>query len=202
MAFVGKGSQSDLGREHRITSEDVLMALEAQTEGTIQVSDFSPVSFSHPECLQIAYLLAEPDGGFVPLKRILDLEDYRELIADKPLLAVEPDMEDTFREAIDRLWASRSGDPVRERGLAALRHLMDTLFPPSGALSAEEIKARSAELVKIVLIHSYMDGLNFDIGRSKMCISRTVLPDGRLVPTCAYNVVHRPIGGSREERLP
>ncbi len=193
MAFVGKGSGSDLGRDHRVTSEDVVMALEAQTDGTIRASDFSPVSFSHPECLQIAYLLAEPDGGFVPLKRILDPGDYKELIADKPLLAVEPEMEDTFREAIDRLWATRSDDPTRARGLAALRHMMETLFPSSGALSADEIAARSAELVKVVLIHSYMDALNFDVGRSKMCISRTVLPDGRLVPTCAYNVIHREV---------
>lgn len=36
---------------------------------------------------------------------------------------------------------------------------------------------------------------DFDIGRAKMCISRTMLPDGRLMPTCAYNVVHR--GGER-----
>lgn len=191
MAFVGQGGTSDLGRDQRITSEDVVMALEAQTSGALKASDFSPVSFSHPECLQLAYLLAEPNSGFVPLRRILDPEDYKRLIVDRPLLAVESDMEGTFREAIDRLWATPSSDPTRTRGLAALRHLMETLFPRSGALSADEIKARSAELVKVVLVHSYMDGLNFDVGRSKMCISRTVLPDGRLVPTCAYNVIHR-----------
>jgi uncharacterized radical SAM superfamily Fe-S cluster-containing enzyme len=39
-----------------------------------------------------------------------------------------------------------------------------------------------------------MDGLNFDVGRSKMCISRTMLVDGRLMPTCAYNVIHRTAG--------
>ena len=69
--------------------------------------------------------------------------------------------------------------------------MIDTLFPKEGALSSEEMKARSMDLVKVVLVHSYMDGLNFDLGRSKKCISRTVLPDGRLMPTCAYNVVHR-----------
>jgi hypothetical protein len=65
------------------------------------------------------------------------------------------------------------------------------LFPITGALSPEEFKDRSQNLVKVVLVHSYMDGLNFDVGRTKMCISRTMLPDGRLMPTCAYNVVHR-----------
>jgi uncharacterized radical SAM superfamily Fe-S cluster-containing enzyme len=65
------------------------------------------------------------------------------------------------------------------------------LFPIAGALSPEEFKARSQNLVKAVLVHSYMDGLNFDVGRSKMCISRTMLADGRLMPTCSYNVVHR-----------
>ena len=100
-------------------------------------------------------------------------------------------MEDVFKQVVDKLWAARADDPMTERGLAALRHMIETLFPSSGALSPEEMKSRSGDLVKVAFIHSYMDGMNFDVGRSKMCISRTVLPDGRLMPTCAYNVVHR-----------
>jgi hypothetical protein len=191
MAFVGKGATSHLDRERRITSQDVLLALEGQTAGVIKADDFSPVSFSHPECLQIAYLLAEPDGGFVPLRRFLDAEDYRALIADRPLLALDAGIEGTFRAVIDKLWASRTDDPFRLRGLAALRHVIEVLFGGSGPLPADELQARARRLVKVVLVHSYMDGLNFDVGRSKACISRTVLPDGRLMPTCAYNVVHR-----------
>jgi len=191
MAYVGDGQTYGLGRDHRITSQDVVMALEDQTEAAIRASDFSPVSFSHPECLQIAYCLVEPDGGFVPLKALFDPDDYRDLIADKPLLALDVEAVEIIRGAIDKLWATGSDGSITSRGLAALRNTIETLFPRSGALSPEEMAARSERLVKVVLVHSYMDGLNFDVGRAKMCISRTVLPDGRLMPTCAYNVLHR-----------
>jgi uncharacterized radical SAM superfamily Fe-S cluster-containing enzyme len=191
MAYVGKGSHFGHGREHRITAQDVLVRLEAQTAGTIRVADFSPVSFSHPECLQIAYLLPLPDGGLIPLKRFLDPEDYRSLVLNKPLLVLDPELETVFRDVVNRLWAGGKKDPDTIKGLAAIRHLINMLFPVAGALSPEDFKARSQNLVKVVLVHSYMDGLNFDIGRAKMCISRTMLADGRLMPTCAYNVVHR-----------
>jgi len=191
MAFVGKGSNFDQGREHRTTAQDILIGLEVQSGGTIRASDFSPVSFSHPECLQIAYHLPLPDGGFVPLKRFLDPQDYQALISNKPLLVLNAELETIFRDVVNRLWASGKKDPDTVKGLAAIRHLIDMLFPIAGALSPEEFKARSQNLVKVVLVHSYMDGLNFDVGRTKMCISRTMLADGRLMPTCAYNVVHR-----------
>jgi uncharacterized radical SAM superfamily Fe-S cluster-containing enzyme len=191
MAYVGKGSRFEPGRSCRIAAQDVLACLEEQTGGKIRESDFSAVSFSHPECLQIAYLLACPDGAFFPLKRFLEPEDYQALIADKPLLALDSEVEDAFNDVVNRLWAKRDENLDISIGLQAMRHAIDILFPETGRLSAEELKSRSMDLVKVVLVHSYMDGLNFDIGRTKMCISRTVLPDGRLMPTCAYNVVHR-----------
>ena len=191
MAYVGKGSRFERGRSCRITAQDVLNCLEAQTDGRIRESDFSPVSFSHPECLQIAYLLAHPNGDFFPLKRFLDPEDYQALIANKPLLVLNSDVEDVFNDVVNRLWARRNENPDISTGLEAIRYAIDTLFPKTGRLSPAELKSRSMDLVKVVLVHSYMDGLNFDIGRTKTCISRTVLPDGRLMPTCAYNVVHR-----------
>jgi uncharacterized radical SAM superfamily Fe-S cluster-containing enzyme len=194
MAYVGKGSSFAPGREHRITSQDVVTCLEAQSGGTIRASDFSPVSFSHPECLQIAYHLPLPDGRFIPLKRFLDPQDYRALILNKPLLVLNAELETLFRDVVNRLWASGQKDPDTVKGLAAIRHLIERLFPTEGALSPEAFKARSQNLVKVVLIHSYMDGLNFDVGRAKMCISRTMLADGRLMPTCAYNVIHRKAG--------
>jgi uncharacterized radical SAM superfamily Fe-S cluster-containing enzyme len=191
MAYVGKGSRFEKGKSIRITAQDVLTCLETQTDGRIRESDFSPVSFSHPECLQIAYLLAHPNGDFLPLKRFIDPEDYHALIANKPLLVLNSDVEGTFNDLVNRLWARRDENLDISTGLEAIRYAIDTLFPKTGRLPPAELKSRSMDLVKVVLVHSYMDGLNFDIGRTKMCISRTVLPDGRLMPTCAYNVLHR-----------
>lgn len=191
MAYVGNGDRFTAGIENRTTSQDVLVSLERQTRGRIRESDFSPISFSHPECLQICYLFQQPDGGFFPLKRFLDPTDYEGLIRNKPLLGLSPEVEGLFKDLINRMWAKGTENPDVSIGLKVLRHMIDTLFPRGHALSETEFALKSAALVKVILVHSYMDGLNFDIGRTKMCISRTVLPDGRLMPTCAYNVIHR-----------
>ena len=191
MAFVGRGRRFPHGRDKRTTSQDVLLALEEQTRGEILASDFSPVSFSHPECLQIAYLLAVPGGGVIPLKRFLEPADYQALIRDTALLQLNASAEGLLRDVVTRLWASGKTDADTTRGLAAMRSLVDELFPMQGGLNEDQRKAKSVDLVKVILVHSYMDGLNFDLGRAKKCISRTVMPDGKLIPTCAFNVVHR-----------
>jgi len=191
MAYVGKGKDFEQGRERRMTAQDVLLAMEDQTGGAIRVDDFSPVSFSHPECLQIAYLLAVPEGGFIPLRRFLDSDDYKTLALNTPLLQLTEQTESVLHDVVNRLWAGAEDDSDVKRGLAALRHTIDTLFPKERALTDAQRKALSMDLVNVVFVHSYMDGWTFDVGRSKKCISRTVLPDGRLMPTCAYNVIHR-----------
>ena len=189
MAFVGKGSGFETGRESRITAQDILIGLEQQTGGEIRVSDFSPISFSNPECLQIAYLFALPDGGFIPLKRFLEPQDFDALIMNTPLIELNAEKEDVFRDVINRLWAEGKENDDTRLGLASLKHIVKNLFDKP--LDLVEFTQRSRDLVKTVLVHAYMDGLNFDLGRTKMCISRTVQPDGRLIPTCAYNTVHR-----------
>lgn len=191
MAFVGQGASFRVGNHTRVTTQDILISLEQLTEGHIRASDFSPVSFSHPECLQIAYLLPVPGGGYVPLKRFLEPDDYQELILNKPLLVLDAGLEKPFRDLVNKLWSSGRDDPDTLAGLKAIRQIIDTLFPREGPLSPVEIKDLSKDLVKVILVHSYMDGYNFDLARTKNCISRTMLPDGRMMPTCAYNVVHR-----------
>lgn len=188
LAFVGLGAGVAFGREGRVTTQDVVEGLAAQTGGALRPGDFLPVSFPHVECLQAMYLLAHPDGSWVPLARLLDAEDREALLRHTPLLALDARTERVLRDAITKLWAS--DDPEARRGVAVFRHLVERLFPAE-ALAPAEFQARSRRLVKLVWIHSYMDALNFDLGRARMCVSRTVLPDGRLVPSCAYNVVHR-----------
>ncbi len=189
LAFVGLGSGVAFGREQRVTTQDIVEGLAAQSGGAVQPGDFLPVSFPHAECLQAMYLIAHPDGGWVPLARCLDAEDRDALLRHTPLLALDARTERVLRDAITKLWA-RGDDPEARRGVEAFRHMIERLYP-GHPLEPAEFQARSRRLVKLVWIHSYMDALNFDLGRARMCVSRTVLPDGRFVPSCAYNVVHR-----------
>ncbi len=48
-----------------------------------------------------------------------------------------------------------------------------------------------------VKVDSFMDELDFTVSRIRKCCTHYALPDGRLIPGCAYNTVHR----YRDERL-
>ncbi|HIE33803.1 MAG TPA: radical SAM protein, partial [Candidatus Altiarchaeales archaeon] len=37
----------------------------------------------------------------------------------------------------------------------------------------------------------FMDSWNFDMDRVCRCVIHYALPDGRLVPFCSYNTIHR-----------
>jgi hypothetical protein len=42
-----------------------------------------------------------------------------------------------------------------------------------------------------VIIH-FMDAWNFDVRSAKKCCVHHVLPDGKIIPFCSYNTLHRP----------
>ena len=55
--------------------------------------------------------------------------------------------------------------------------------------------AGEAERVTLVTVHAFMDRSNFDVERASKCCVTEVLPDGRMVPFCVYNNLHRPAAG-------
>ncbi len=55
--------------------------------------------------------------------------------------------------------------------------------------------AGDAARVTLVTVHAFMDRSNFDVERASKCCVTEVLPDGRMVPFCVYNNLHRPTAG-------
>jgi len=49
--------------------------------------------------------------------------------------------------------------------------------------------------MKMLLISAmhFMDPYNFDLERAQMCTIHYALPDGRIMPFCTYNTLHRTI---------
>ena len=47
---------------------------------------------------------------------------------------------------------------------------------------------------KMIMIGSmhFMDPYNFDVDRVQRCIIHYATPDGRIIPFCSYNSIHRP----------
>ena len=65
------------------------------------------------------------------------------------------------------------------------------MYPEDRALELEERLHIGEGLVKTIFIHAFMDEHTFEVDRIKKCCTHYALPDGRLMPGCAYNMFYR-----------
>ena len=173
-----------------ITIPDIVRAAEEQTNGLLVRSDFLPLPCSHPGCFGLTYLL-KTDDGFMPFPRFIDLERYLEIIANRGTIRPDEDFENAIKTTIDELWSSSGQSPDNERVLRTLRRAIRCMYPEDRALELEERLHIGEGLVKTIFIHAFMDEHTFEIDRIKKCCTHYAMPDGRLMPGCAYNMFYR-----------
>jgi uncharacterized radical SAM superfamily Fe-S cluster-containing enzyme len=165
----------------RITVSDVIHNIEVQTD-FLQHSDFYPPSVMsvllgtlgkadvgcHFSCGAFSYLVLDNDTGAVePLMKYVDVERLAE----------------SYR---------RSGKITL---LSAVRNIHPRLLKE---LFVSFIKSRAYDdlsdlhfkLLFVGAMH-FMDPYNFDCTRVRQCVIHYGLPDGRIIPFCAYNNLHR-----------
>ncbi len=173
-----------------ITIPDVVNAAEAQTNGMLKKSDFLPLPCSHPGCFGLTYLL-KTDEGFVPFPRFLELQKYLEVISNQGTIRPDEQFEGAIKGAIDEMWTSAGQVPDAKKILAALKKAIFLMYPEDKALELEERLHIGEGLVKTIFIHAFMDVNTFEVDRIKKCCTHYALPDGRLMPGCAYNLLYR-----------
>jgi uncharacterized radical SAM superfamily Fe-S cluster-containing enzyme len=173
-----------------ITIPDVVNAAEAQTDGMLKKSDFLPLPCSHPGCFGLTYLL-KTDTGFTPFPRFLELQKYLEVISNRGTIRPDEEFEGAIKGAIDEMWTSAGQVPDAKKILAALRKAIFLMYPEDKALALEERLHIGESLVKTVFIHAFMDVNTFEVDRIKKCCTHYAMPDGRLMPGCAYNLLYR-----------
>jgi len=161
---------------NRITLPDVLHALEAQTEGLFQVSDFLPVPCPHPTCSACTYAFLDGEQ-VIPIPRILNVDDYLDFVANRAI----PDLSAEIQPALESLWsmAAVMGSEQTTDNLTCVACDLEvplTLDPK-----------RLREHFFGVQVHGFMDEHTFDVKRLMKCCVHELLPDGRAVPFCAYN---------------
>lgn len=179
-----------------VTIPDVVAAVEAETRGLIRREDFLPLPCSHPSCFALTYLLRTEDG-WTPFPRFLDLGVYLELIANRGTLRPDARLEEAVRDAVDNLWSGADQVPDSDKILRALSNVIRRMYPEGHPLELAERLRIGEGLVKTVFVHAFMDEHTFEMDRIRKCCTHYALPDGRLMPGCAYNVFHR----RREPRL-
>ena len=173
-----------------ITIPDIVHACEAQTDGALKHTDFHPLPCSHPSCFGLTYLL-KTGTGFIPFPRFIELEQYLEAIANRGTLRPDEKMGDAIRDTIDRLWSGSGQVPDSDEILGTLKHLLRLMYPHDKALDIEQRLSIGEGIVKTIFIHAFMDEHTFEVDRIKKCCTHYALPDGRLMPGCAYNMFYR-----------
>jgi uncharacterized radical SAM superfamily Fe-S cluster-containing enzyme len=173
-----------------ITIPDVVRCMEEQTGGLLKKQDFLPLPCSHPGCFGLTYLL-KTDDGFIPFPRFIELEKYMQIIANRGTIRPDEGFESTLKSTIDQLWTSNAAIPDSAKILGTLKKALRQMYPEDRVLELEERLHLGEGLVKTIFIHAFMDEHTFEVDRIKKCCTHYAMPDGRLMPGCAYNMFYR-----------
>ena len=170
------GRWTDFDPADRITVPDVIRAVATQAPESFRAEDFVPLP-CHPECISMTYALRNGED-VLPLPRVLDVKRLLGVAGNTIAFESEPQV----RGALKELW-SASAAMQSLRTLKALRCCMP--------LMGRDAKDVGYENVFRIVIISFMDAWNFDVRSAKKCCVHHVLPDGRIMPFCSYNTLHR-----------
>ena len=207
VSFAGRIPQKKRKR-WRITIPDFMRAVERQTGGQIKASDFYPVPFTvplsrfasayvgeefvkftcHEHCGAATYLFVE-DGEIIPITQFVDMEKLFGLL-DK--YASELKKGGFMIKA--RVLAKIVGEvpstidmSKAPKGLDFLKTLLKIL-----STGSYDALAKFHEKAILLACMHFQDAYNFDLGRVERCGIHYAVPDGRIIPFCTYNTIHRP----------
>ncbi|MGH9028077.1 MAG: radical SAM protein [Acidimicrobiales bacterium] len=180
----------------RLTNADIIHGLVAQCPGWFEVSDFFPVPCCFPTCRSITYLLADEED-VLPIPRLLPMERSLDYVTNRVL----PDP--SLRAALEGLWSASAvpgTDAVLERLSSALGSL--GLGEELGELTETALAAcvscgidlpdaldQLAAKAFMIVIQDFQDPYTLNVKQLMKCCVEEIIPDGRLIPFCAYNSV-------------
>jgi uncharacterized radical SAM superfamily Fe-S cluster-containing enzyme len=185
-------------KERDITIPDFMRLVEEQTAGDIKVSDFYPVPTvvpiskavsalqdkrhveftAHPHCGMATYLFVE-NGKPKPITRYANIEK--------------------FVESMTKVYENASKGNKKKaklRMVGAARHVKFSFLRKYllKVLTEGSYKSLGDLQRKTILLSSmhFMDPYNFDLERVQRCVIHYAVPDGRIIPFCTMNSIHRP----------
>jgi len=189
-AYTGAGGTAfPQDAMNRLTQFDVHKLLEEQTDW-LKKEDFLPIPCSHPSCYTACYVLKLDNGKYVPLTHFGDVAVYLNMLTNRAILEADDRAQQLIQDAIYNLWSAQSVTVDTEQVLRSLKSIL-TEYQSAGTLGQEQLWRLSETKVKAIFIHAFMDEFDFEVSRIRKCCTHYALPDGRLMPGCAYNNIHR-----------
>ncbi len=161
----------------RLTNADVMELVAAQVPEWYRLDDFVPVPCCFPSCRSMSYAFVDGDS-VVPFTRLIEIDDYLDYLSNR----VIPDYE--IRHALERMFSS-SATPGAEKALLACESCGIDLPAELGQLQ---------DKVFTIIVQDFQDAYTLNVRQLMKCCVVEIVPDGRLIPFCAYNSV-----GYREE---
>ena len=137
-------------------------------------SDFIPVPCCHPTCRSATYIYID-NGNITPLPRMLEVDEYLDYVSNRTM----PDVSPEILEALEGLWSASSvpgtaTTAARFRSaccnlpfISRVRHLKRHIFT--------------------IVIQDFGDVYTMDLNVLRKCCIDVLIPDGRMIPFCAYN---------------
>ena len=156
----------------RLTNADVTRLLVEQLPEWYRDSDFVPVPCCFPTCRTMSYALVDGEG-LIPLTRLVDVDEYLDYVSNRML----PDP--AVRGALERMF-SASALPGAERALVACE---------SCGIDLPAMLKDVWRHFFLVVVQDFQDAYTLNVRQLMKCCVMEIVPDGRLIPFCAYNSV-------------
>jgi len=202
VSLVGRMPARERERQ-RVTIPGAIAAIEEQTGGLIAKNDFFPIPCVHPitqfveawtgipqyelsshfACGAATYLFLDGEK-VIPITRFVDVKGLFNFLSEKA---------EELKRGSNKYW-------VGLKILARLNSFVDQEKAPKemnvtkllfNALVKHDYKALGEFHKKSLFIGMmhFMDCYNYDIERVRKCVIHYAMPDGRIVPFCAFNVI-------------
>ena len=195
----------------RVTMYDVIKKIEEQTNGQITVKDWYPVPVTvsvsefaealaggfkfemanHPECGVATYVYVRRVNGdleFIPITRMIDVEGFLNYLLEKAEeLKAKRSRYIVGTKILFNLigkyikWSEVPGEMRRK-----LPKMLVDIFTKQ---SYEALGEWHYNFLFLGMMH-FMDLYNYDVERVMRCNISYLMPDGRIVPFCTFNVLN------------
>src|SRR5919106_4182508 len=155
----------------RLTNVEVIRGLCEQLPDWFREDDFVAVPCCSPTCRSATYALYDGED-LVPLPRLVDIDRYLGFVTNRAV----PDLE--VGAALEGLFsASAAGGTERTAGRLECVACGVGLPPELQAIAARGF---------MVVAQDFQDEWTLDVGKLRKCCVGELVPDGRIIPFCAY----------------
>ncbi|MDI6655278.1 MAG: radical SAM protein [Candidatus Hydrothermarchaeota archaeon] len=206
VSFTGRIDKSEL-EKRRITIPDFLALVEEQTDGQIAKKDFYPIpcvgSISHfievwkgnivpfpschPACGAATFVFID-DGRLIPLTRFIDIDGILELTEE---CAAEISKNGKLGKVSAVTKFSKKFPRLVDYEAMPKSSIIPKLVIKILKDGSREALAELFENTLFIGCMHFQDLYNFDCDRVSKCVIHYATPDGRVIPFCTYNTIHR-----------